>query len=414
MATMREAVVVDAVRSPFARAGEKGVFRDITNVELVVPLIKAIVERNKLDPALIDEIIMGSVGLAGPLTRARHYLFEADMPHSISGTDLNKQCGSSLQAFVMGAQAIMTGMSDAVLAGGVETMGRVGPVTPAEKGEGMVPGGGGGEGQQKAPLPEGWKEAELLPTWPKKVEPWIMNMGMTAEKLAKHYNVTREQSDEFSLHSHQRTIAAQKAGFFGDQVVPITITYKDGSSVTVSQDQGPRAETTMEALAQLKPAYAEGGQVTAGNACPRNDGASLVLVMEKNMAKAFGLKPLATMRYAATVGCDPTMMGIGPVPATHKLFKRTGLSVDKIDLFELNEAFACQAVAVQKELKIPDGKFNPNGGAIALGHPLGASGGRLVAQVARQLQRSGGRWGVATLCMGGGMGMSVALEREDY
>ncbi|HWO94699.1 MAG TPA: thiolase family protein [Dehalococcoidia bacterium] len=415
MAEMREAVVVDAVRTPFGRAGEKGVFRDITNVELVVPILKAIIERNKLDANLIDEIVMGSVGLAGPLTRARHYLFEADLPQTISGTDLNKQCGSSLQAFVQGAQAIMTGMSDVVLAGGVETMGRVGPVTPTEKGEGMVPGGLPGEGgAPKAELPPDWKEAELLPTWPKKVEPWIMNMGMTAEKLAKEYKVTREDSDKFALRSHQLTIKAQQEGFFSDQIVPITIKYKDGTSVTVTEDQGPRADTSLEKLATLKPAYVEGGQVTAGNACPRNDGASVVLIMEKNKARELGLKPLATFRHAATIGVDPTIMGIGPVPATRKLFQRTGLSIDQMDVIELNEAFACQAVAVQRELNAPDEKFNPHGGAVALGHPLGASGGRLVAQVARELNRTNGRLGLATLCMGGGMGMSVVLEREDY
>lgn len=410
MGNLREAVVVDAVRTPFSRAGEKGVFRDVTNVELVVPILKAIVERNRLDTSLIDEIIMGSVGLAGPLTRARHYLFEADLPHTISGTDLNKQCGSSLQGFVMGAQSIMTGMSDVVLAGGVETMGRIGPVTPAEKGDGMVPGGLDGEGKSE-PLPEGWKEAELLPTWPKKVEPWIMNMGFTAEKLAKEYNVSREESDAFALRSHQTTIAAQQRGFFNDQIVPITINYKDGSSVTISEDQGPRADTSLERLATLKPAYTEGGQVTAGNACPRNDGASMVLIMEKNLASELGLKPIAFFRSAATIGVDPTVMGIGPVPATRKLFQRTGMSIKDIDVVELNEAFACQAVAVQRELDVPEENFNPNGGAVALGHPLGATGGRLVAQVARHLQNSDKQWGMATLCMGGGMGLSVLLER---
>jgi len=413
---MNEAVIVDAVRTPFGRAGEKGIFRDVTHVELMVPLLKEIVRRNNLDPTQIDEVVVGSVGLAGALTRARMYLFEADLPYSISGTDLNKQCGSSLQSVAQAAHAIMCGMSDVILAGGVETMGRVGPVKPE------APGAGGsretetgrplrGEGNGDAQLPEGWKQAELLPQWFKKTEPWIMNMGLTAEKLAKVYNVTREDADAYAVKSHTKALEAQKTGAFNDEIVPIEISYKDGSSTTVDKDQGPRP-TDMATLSTLKAAYVEGGQVTAGNACPRNDGASLVLLMSKEKARQLGLKPLATVRHAATVGCDPTIMGIGPVPATQKLFKRTGMSMDDFDLVEVNEAFACQIVAVQRELEIPEEKLNVNGGAVALGNPLGASGGRLSGTLAHMLKQRNGRWALATLCMGGGMGMSVAFERE--
>jgi acetyl-CoA acetyltransferase family protein len=414
---MRDAVVVDMVRTPFGRAGEKGIFRDVTHVELMVPLLKAIVERNNLDPKTIDETIIGSVELAGVLTKARMYLFEADLPDTISGTDLNKQCGTSLQATVQACHAVMTGMSDIIIAGGIETMGRTDPVRPQPDGaRGSTETEGGRpipQGREKPPLPEGWKEAELLPSWYRKTEPWIMNMGLTAEKLAKEYNVSREESDQFALWSHQKAVAAQEKGAFNDEIVPITITYKDGSSVTIDKDQGPRADTTLEVLANLKPAYVEGGQVTAGNACPRNDGASLALVMSKDRAKELGLKPLLTFRQAATVGVDPTIMGIGPIPSTQKLLQRTGMSITDFDLVEVNEAFACQVAAVERELGIPHDRLDVNGGAVALGHPLAASGARLVGTVGFELRRRNAEWGLTTLCMGGGMGLAVAWQREE-
>ena len=413
---MREAVVVDMVRTPFGRAGEKGVFRDVTHIELMVPLLKAIVERNKLDAKTIDETIIGSVELAGVLTRARMYLFEADLPDTISGTDLNKQCGTSLQATVQACHAVMTGMSDIIIAGGVETMGRQDPVRPKEDGaRGTTETEGGrpiAQGREKPPLPEGWKEAELLPRWYKKTEPWIMNMGLTAEKLSQVYNVEREPADEFAVWSHTKALAAQAKNTFADEIIPITINYKDGSSVTVDTDQCPR-ETTLEALANLKPAFVEGGKVTAGNSCPRNDGASLTLVMSKDKAKELGLKPLVTFRQAATVGVDPTIMGIGPVPATQKLLQRSGMSITDFDLVEVNEAFACQVVAVERELGIPHDRLDVNGGAVAIGHPLAASGARLAGTIGFELRRRNAEWGLTTLCMGGGMGLSVAWQREE-
>jgi acetyl-CoA acetyltransferase family protein len=413
---MRDAVIVDMVRTPFGRAGEKGVFRDVAHVELMVPLLKAIVERNKLDPSTIDETIIGSVELAGVLTKARMYLFEADLPQTISGTDLNKQCGTSLQATIQACHAVMTGMSDIIIAGGVETMGRSDPVRPQPDGARQTTETEGGrpiaQGREKPPLPEGWKEAELLPRWYRKTEPWIMNMGLTAEKLAKEYNVKREEADAFALESHKKAIAAQQRQAFKDEIIPITITYKDGSSVTVDTDQCPRADTSMDVLANLKPSFVEGGQVTAGNSCPRNDGASLTLVMSKDKAKELGLKPLLVFRQAATVGVDPTIMGIGPVPSTQKLLKRTGMSIDDFDLVEVNEAFACQVVAVRRELGIKDEKLDVNGGAVAIGHPLAASGARLIGTLGFEMRRRNAEWGLVTLCMGGGMGLAAAFQRE--
>ena len=412
---MTEAVVVDGIRTPFARAGARGVFRDITHVDLVVSLMKAIVERNKLDPKLIDEFTMGSVFQAGTITRSRMYLFEAGFPDTISGTDMNKQCGSALQGIVMGAHAIMCGMSDIVLAGGVETMDRTGPIPP------------GGDAlsidnpqvMMEFMKRENWqmypdKQAKLLPQWFNKKAPWIMNMGQTAEKLVEVYKVSREDADKFAQASQERAVAAQNAGKFDREIVPITIEYLDGRTETVDKDQNPRPGSSLEKLATLKAVYTADGTVTAGNSCPRTDGATLVLLMSKEKAKELGYKPLLTFRAAATIGVDPEIMGIGPLPATQKLLQRTGMSLDQFELIELNEAFACQCVAVMRGLGTSewDERLNVNGGAIALGHPLGATGGRMVGTLGYEMERRGARWGLTTLCLGSGMGMSVAWERE--
>jgi len=412
---MTEAVVVDAVRTPFARAGARGVLKDITHVDLVVPLLKAIVERNKLDPNLIDELSMGSVGLVGVLLRARTYLFEADFPDTISATDINKQCASALQGIVMGAHAIMCGMSDVVLAGGVETMDRVGPIPPGGDALSMD----NPQVMMEFMKRENWqmypdKQAKLLPQWFNKKAPWIMNMGQTAEKLVEVYKVSREDADKFAQASQERAVAAQNAGKFDREIVPITIEYLDGRTETVDKDQNPRPGSSLEKLATLKAVYTADGTVTAGNSCPRTDGATLVLLMSKEKAKELGYKPLLTFRAAATIGVDPEIMGIGPLPATQKLLQRTGMSLDQFELIELNEAFACQCVAVMRGLGTSewDERLNVNGGAIALGHPLGATGGRLVATMAYEMERRNARWGLTTLCIGSGMGMSVAWERE--
>jgi acetyl-CoA acetyltransferase family protein len=414
---MQEAVVVDMARTPFGRAGARGVLKDITHVEFVVPLMKAIVERNKLDPNLIDEISIGSAQLVGMLTRARMYLFEAGFPDTISATDLNKQCASSLQTVAMGAHAIMCGMSDIVLAGGVETMDRVGPIPPG----GDALSVDNPQVMMEFMKRENWqmypdKQAKLLPQWFTIKAPWIMNMGQTAEKLSEVYKISREDSDKFAQASQERAVAAQDAGRFDREILPITIEYLDGRTETIDKDQGPRRESTLEKLAGLRPVYKEDGLVTAGNSCPRTEGATLLLMMSKEKAKELGYKPLLTFRSAATVGTDPEIMGIGPLPATQKLLKRTGMNLDQFDLIEINEAFACQVVAVMRGLGSNewDERLNVNGGAIALGHPLGATGGRLVGTIAYEMERRGARWGLTTLCIGGGMGMSVAWEREDY
>src|SRR3990170_2107135 len=412
---MREAVVVDHVRTAIGRAGPRGIFREITHLEMMVPLFKAIVERNKLGPALIDEVHIGSVGLSGALTKARTYMFEAGLPDTVWGTDVNTQCASALQTVVEACQAVACGSADVILAGGIETMGRSGPVSP-EEAAGQVPGlEAFAQKKSEMPYPPDWKEAELLPRWYKVRAPWIMNMGLTAEKLSQVYDISREDADKFALESQMKAVAAQDAGRFDPEIVPITVNYKDGSTKVVDKDQGPRRETSLEALAQLKPAYKEGGLVTAGNSCPRNDGGTLCLVMSKEKAKELGLKPLVTYRASATVGVDPEIMGIGPVYATRKLLQRSGMSLNDFDVIEINEAFACQVVAMGRELGFTDVQWervNVNGGAVALGHPLGATGARLVGTAGFELKRRNARWALTTLCQGSGMGYAAAWERE--
>ncbi|HUF53286.1 MAG TPA: thiolase family protein [Dehalococcoidia bacterium] len=412
---MREAVLVDMIRTPFGRAGQRGVFRDISHVELVTPLMKNILDRNKTAGDEVDEVLWGSVGIAGMLTRSRHYVLEAGLPYTISATDMNKQCGSSLQASTQGAFAVMAGMSDVVLAGGVETMDRVLPIPPGD--ERNLQQIQTAEVMAKEFVPP-WPDQEKAPKWAKRwfqvTEPWIMDMGQTAEKLAKERGITREDADRFAYDSHRKAIRAQKEGLLSDEIDPITIEYTDGSSVTVDKDQNPREDTSLEKLATLKPAYTAEGQVTAGNASPRTDGATICLIMEKEMAKEKGVRPLATIRHAASVGVDPTIMGIGPVPATQKLLKRTGMGLGDFDLIEINEAFASQVLACGSELGWDWDKVNVNGGAVAIGHPLGASGTRLLGTIAYEMRRRDAEWGLVTLCMGAGMGMSVALQREHY
>ncbi len=412
---MREAVLVDMIRTPFGRAGQRGVFRDVSHVEMVVPLMKNVLARNNVGGEEVDEVLWGSVGIAGMLTRSRHYVFEAGLPYTVSATDMNKQCGSSLQASAQGAFAVMAGMSDVVIAGGVETMDRVNPIPPGD--ETNLQQIQTTEVMSKEFL-QPWPDKDKAPQWQKRwyqvTEPWIMDMGQTAEKLAGERGVSREDADRFSLDSHRKAIRAQKEGLLADEIQPIEIAYSDGSSVKVETDQNPRENTSLEKLTSLKPAYTADGQVTAGNASPRTDGATICLIMEKAMAKEKGLKPLATFRHAASVGVDPTIMGIGPVPATQKLLKRSGMALDDFDIIEINEAFACQVLACGAELKWDWDKVNPNGGAIAIGHPLGATGTRLIGTIAYEMRRRDAEWGLVTLCMGAGMGMSLALQREHY
>ena len=417
---MKEAVIVDACRSPIGRAGDRGLYRAIGPIDLMVPVLKAIIERNKLDPNLIDDITMGSAALGGAMIR--NILLVAGFPQSVAGNDTARQCASSSNAIANAAHAIINDDADITIAAGLETMDRRGPVQPWEIGRrgasgGAAPRAGPAQAQEEAKYPEDWKTAKLLPFLPPGIPPWIYDMGRTAEELSERFGITREDSDAFALTSHQKAIAAQDAGFFKDEIVPITINYEDGSTEVVDTDQGPRRDTSLERIAALPPAYKENGLVTAGNSCPRSDGAGAVLLMSKDKAKELGYKPMCTFRHAVAIGVDPTVMGIGPYPATEKLLKRTGMKIQDFDIIEINEAFACQVVYSGRMLGFGDeewAKLNPKGGAVAIGHPLGMTGSRQAAVVAHEMVRRDLQWGLATLCVGGGQGMATSFEREHY
>ncbi len=417
---MREAVVVDGVRTPFGRAGRRGVFRAISYVDLMVPVLKEIVRRNNLDANDIDEIHCGSVHQASRHTKARTFVFEAGLPECIWGTDVNTQCASALQTTVEACQCVACGGADIVLAGGVETMDRQGVVTPEEaSGKPLPPRQFPGPKPPvtDTPYPPDWKDADLATWWHEIEDPRIMNMLWTAENLHARFGITRKEADEWSLRSQKLSVAAQDEGKFNNEILPITIKYVDGTSETIAKDQGPRRETNLEALSQLKPILKEDGFVTAGNSCPRNDGATMTLVTTKEIAKERGWKPLLTYRHSATVGVDPDVMGVGPRWATEKLLKRTGMKLEDFDVIEINEAFACVINYWVRELKATDKvveRINRWGGAVALGHPLGATGARLVMTAGNQLRENGGRWALTTLCQGSGMGYAAAWEREDY
>jgi acetyl-CoA acetyltransferase family protein len=410
---MKEAVLIDACRTPIGRAGDRGVFRAIAHPDLMIPVLQTLVKRNHLDPALIDDIVLGSVGLGG----IRQILLAAGFPQSVAGVDTNRQCASSLQATAVAAHWIMNDDADIMLSVGMETMGRVGPVPPTAIGR---RGAGGPRPVRAAPqeevqYPPDWKKAKLTPGRDLSIP--LMGMGNTAEELSRRYNISREDSDAFALTSQQKAIAAQDAGYFKDEIIPITINYEDGTSEVVSQDQCPRRGTSLEKLAALPPAFEPNGRVTAGNSCPENDGASACLLMSKDMAKKMGYKPLMTFRHAVVIGVDPTVMGIGPYPSTAKLLKRTGMSIKDIDMIEINEAFACQVVYSGRMLGFTPAdwaKTNVKGGAVAIGHPFGVTGCRLVGVLGHEMKRRNLRWGIATLCIGGGMGMATLWEREPY
>ena len=418
---MKEAVIVDACRSPIGRAGDRGVFRTIGPNDLMIPVLKAIIERNKLDPNLIDEVVIGSAATIGN-AMTRNTVMIAGLPQSVAGSDTARQCASSSNAIAVAAHYIINDDADIIIAGGLETMDRRGPVPPSQIGQRGA--GGGGDlsrllgGQEEGEYPEGWKKAQILPAFlPPDVPMWIYDMGRTAEELSMRYGISREDSDAFALTSHEKALAAQDAGHFKDEIVPITITYEDGSTEVIDTDQCPRRGTSLEKIAAVPPAYREDGLVTAANSCPRSDGAGALLLMSKEKAKELGYKPMCTFRHAVAIGVDPTVMGIGPVPSTQKLLKRTGMKISDFDIIEINEAFACQVVYSMRELGFTDkeaGKLNPKGGAIAIGHPLGMTGTRQAAVIAHEMVRRDLEWGLATLCVGGGQGMATCFQRENY
>ncbi|GCE47604.1 acetyl-CoA acyltransferase [Thermosporothrix hazakensis] len=396
---MAEAVIVSAVRTPIGRAN-KGVLKDVRADDLAAIAVKAAVERvPALDPALIEDVILGCAFPEGEqgMNLARIVTALAGLPETTGGVTVNRFCASSLQAVNMAAQSIMLGLGDVVIAGGVENMSRVpmGGFNPSFNPRLVSPREGERISSPYPPCELEYGYASYMP------------MGITAENLAKQYQISREEQDAFALRSHQRAIAATDQGIFKREIVPVPL--PDGRVMEI--DEGPRRDTSMEKLATLESAFLKGGTVTAGNSSPLNDGAAAVVLMSAEKAQELGITPLAKVRTMAVAGVRPDIMGIGPVPAVRKLLQRAGLQLSDIDVIELNEAFAAQSLSVVRELGIDDEKLNPHGGAIALGHPLGCSGARLIATLINDLQTLDKTLGIATLCVGGGQGLATLIER---
>ncbi len=389
---MREAVIVSAVRTAVGKA-PRGSLRSVHPTDLAATVIRSAVERVPgLDPKAIDDVILGCAMPEAEqgLNMARVALLRAGLPTDVPGQTVNRFCASGLQTIALAAQQVMSGMGEVVVAGGAESMS-------------AVPMGG----HHFAPNPA---MAEMSPDV-------YLGMGLTAENVARRYEVSREDQDAFALRSHQRAIAAIDAGLFKDEIVPIEVEhvwFENGrvqrSTMIFDTDEGPRRDTSAEALAKLKPVFAVNGTVTAGNSSQTSDGAAAVVVMSREKAEALGVKPLARFVSFAVAGVPPDIMGIGPVAAVPKALRQAGLTIDQIDLIELNEAFAAQALAVIRALEFDEEKVNVNGGAIALGHPLGCTGAKLTVQILHELRRRGGRYGLITMCIGGGMGAAGIVE----
>ncbi len=381
---MKHAVIVEAKRTPFGRAikGSTAATRPETLGTAVIEALKPLLK----DWSALEDVIVGCAMPEGEqgMNLARVVSFRAGLPISAGASTVNRFCGSSQESVLMAVRAIQAGAGELFLAGGIESMSK-------------VPMGG----------------------YNPSIDPWLManypqsftSMGITAENLAKEYGISRAQQDEFAWQSHQKAAAAWKAGKYAKECVAFTTTDLDGRSVRVEQDECVRADTTREKLAELKPSFLENGTITPGNSSPLTDGASFLLVMEEGAAKAAGLKPIARILQGAVAGVEPDRMGIGPVPAVKKVLARVGLSLDQIDAIELNEAFAAQSLAVLKEGGYDPAKVNAWGGAIAIGHPLGATGARIITTLIHRLHADGGKYGIATMCIGGGQGIATVVEK---
>jgi acetyl-CoA acyltransferase len=390
---MKEAVIVTSLRTAVGKA-PRGTLKDTRPDDMAGVSIKAAIEQTPgLEPAMIEDVILGCAMPEAEqgMNVARQASWLAGIPKEASAVTINRFCSSGLQAIAFAAERIMTGWADCIVAGGTESMS-------------LVPMGG----HKIAPNPT------LVENWPD----YYLNMGLTAENLARKYSISREEADEFSFRSHQKAIKAINEGKFKDEVVPLpvrTIELDDKGKRKVKEsvfvtDEGPRADTNMDALAKLKPAFHARGTVTAGNSSQMSDGAAAAVVMSLARAQEIGAKPIARLIAYATAGVDPDFMGIGPVAAVPKALKIAGLTLDQIDLIELNEAFAAQALSVVKELGIDQDKLNVNGGAVAMGHPLGCTGAKLTATILHEMQRRKARYGMVTMCVGGGMGAAGIFE----
>jgi 3-oxoadipyl-CoA thiolase len=397
---MEEAVILSAVRTPIGRYA--GVLKDVRADDLAALVISEAVHRAYIDADSIEDVILGCANQSGEDNRnvARMALLLAGLPVHVAGQTVNRLCGSGLQAVNSAAQAIQTGMGDTFVAGGVESMTRAPFVL----------------GKADSAFSRNMKLEDTTLGW-RFVNPKLSavhhphSMGETAENVAEKYGISRADQDAFALRSHQRAVAAQQSGRFAAEIVPVTIPQKKGEPVIVALDEHPRADTTLQKLAALKPAFRKDGSVTAGNSAGINDGAAALVMMAQGRAQKLGLHPRARIVASAVAGVDPAYMGLGPIPATRKVLQRAGLSIKDMDLVELNEAFAVQVLECMRELEIDEEKLNVNGGSIALGHPLGCSGARLVVTLLHELERRGGRYGLATMCIGVGQGIAAIIER---
>jgi len=388
---VQDVVITTAIRTPVGRA-HKGMLKDTRPDDLAALVIRAALERTPgLDPARVDDVLVGNAhpeGEAG-YNLARLAVEIAGLPDAVAGATINRFCASGLQTIVQGVHSVATGMNEVVLAGGSDCTSRV---------------------------PMGGHQLSINRELARRKPGAYHTMGQTAEEVARRYGITREQQDRFALASHEKALAARAAGRFAEQVVPVATRVLDEAGawhdVELTQDEGPRAGTNLTKLLALPTVFAqdEAATVTAGNSSPLNDGAAMTVIMRASEAEALGLRPLVRFVQAAVVGVAPEVMGIGPVPAIRKLLAKTGLSLDDVDLVEINEAFASQAYYCQRELGVPDEKLNVNGGAIAIGHPLGATGARIAADLFAEMRRRGAARGIISMCVGGGQGMAALFE----
>lgn len=396
---MAEAVLVDAVRTPIGRHG--GALAAVRADDLAAVTLSALVERTGLDPAVLDDVILGCTNQAGEDNRnvARMALLRAGFPLEVPGQTVNRLCGSGLQAVVSAAQAIRAGEGTAFIAGGVESMSRA-PWVMLKPDTGFARGA-----PEVADTVLGWR----FPN-PAFAPEWTIGLGETAEVVAREFGVSREAQDAFAAESQRRAGEAIAAGRFDDEIVPVSIPQRRGAPRVVDTDEHPRPDTTAESLARLRPVFAADGTVTAGNSSGINDGAAAVLVMEERRARELGLTPRARIVASGLAGLEPQRMGMGPVPATRMALRRAGWSAADLDLVEMNEAFAAQALPCLAQLELDPARVNVNGGAIALGHPVGCSGARILATLLHEMGRRSARRGLATMCIGVGQGIALLVE----
>lgn len=400
---MQEAYIISACRTPFGKYG--GALKDVRPDDMAGIVIAEAVKRAGIDPNEINDVLIGCANQAGEDNRnvARMGVLLAGLPERVPATTINRLCGSSLDAIIQASRAIKAGEADIMVAGGVESMTRAPYSVPKN-----VSGAALFGNLTAYDTALGWRypNKRLEAMFP--LEP----MGETGENVAEQWKVSREDQDSFALASHQKAIAAQTAGAYDEEIVPVIIPQKKGDPIIIAKDEQPRADTSMEKLAKLAAAFRKGGSVTAGNSSSLNDGASAVVVVSEKMLKKLGIEPLGRYVASGVEGLSPRTMGMGPVHAVRQILARTGLSINDIDLVELNEAFASQSLAVIRELGLDMEKVNPNGGAIAIGHPLGASGGRLVGTLLYQMRRKGLKRGIATMCIGVGQGIGAMFEKD--